>query len=88
MSSIKNKNNYTLFENYDKSSICGEEKHYHPNHNLADSKGCMKNSDMKEPFISLYSAVRMPFSPSRYDPNYKQPHLDGRCFCFGVPCTY
>ena len=79
-----NKSNYVFFENYDntKSSTCGADKHYHPNHILADKKGCMKDSDMKdsdmkEPFMSLYAAVRMPFSPGRYDPNYKQPFLAG-----------
>ena len=67
------KNNYALFENYDNTNpSCEKGKHYHPNHILADSKGCMK-----EPFMSLYAAVRMPFSPSRYDPNYKQPFLAG-----------
>ena len=75
---MSNKNNYVLFENYNNiNTSCGNGKHYHPNHNLADSKGCMKDSDMKEPFMSLYAAVRMPFSPSRYDPNYKQPFLAG-----------
>ena len=72
------KNNYALFENYDNTNpSCEKGKHYHPNHILADSKGCMIDSDMKEPFMSLYAAVRMPFSPSRYDPNYKQPFLAG-----------
>ena len=37
MSNIKTKNNF-----------CGDGKHYHPNHHLADSTGCMKNSDMTE----------------------------------------
>lgn len=73
------KNNYALFENYDNinSSKCGNGMFSIPNHILADSKGCMKDSDMKEPFMSLYAAVRLPFSPGRYDPNYVQPFLAG-----------
>ena len=75
---MSNKNNYVLFENYNNiNTSCAAGKHYHPNHNLADKKGCMKDSDMKENFISLYAAVRMPFSPGRYDPNYVQPFLAG-----------
>ena len=27
---------------------CGDGKHYHPNHHLAESTGCIENSDMKE----------------------------------------
>ena len=29
---------------------CGQGKHHHPNHSLADSSGCMNNSDMKESY--------------------------------------
>jgi len=29
---------------------CGDGQHYHPNHNLADSRGCMNNSDMEESY--------------------------------------
>lgn len=37
MSTIKTKNN----------NFCNNGKHYHPNHHLADSTGCMNNSDME-----------------------------------------
>lgn len=31
----------------------------------------------REDFVSLSAAVRMPFSPGYYDPNYKQPFWPG-----------
>ncbi len=34
-------------------------------------------SEQKESFLSLYAAVRRPFSPAYYDPNYVQPSFPG-----------
>ena len=43
-------------------------------HNLSNyNNSCI----VKENFISLSGAVRRPFSPSYYDPNYKKPYLSG-----------
>lgn len=78
MSNIKIKsNNYATGATYDGSSKCGANSHYHPSHPKSDTKGCMRDSDMKEKFISLSGAVRRPFSPAYYDPNYVQPRVAG-----------
>lgn len=78
MSNIKiRSNNYVTTETYDGSSKCGINSHYHPAHSKSDTRGCMRNSDMKEKFISLSGAVRRPFSHLYYDPNYIQPLMDG-----------
>jgi hypothetical protein len=43
----------------------------------SESRNHMKGSITEENFVSLSAAVRRPFSPAYYFPNYKQPHLDG-----------
>jgi len=40
-------------------------------------KDSIPNLNIEENFVSLSSAVRRPFSPSYYFPNYIQPHVDG-----------
>jgi hypothetical protein len=70
-------NKYPTFETY--KGVCPSGYHHHPGNPKSNSKGCMKNSDMKEKFggFSLSAAVRRPFNQSRWDPNYKEPVVAG-----------
>lgn len=63
---------------------CCRRKHTVANKNLIDTSvyqpKIMKHKDndlqYRERF-SLFASVRPPYSPSRYDPNYKKPQIEG-----------
>ena len=72
MSNIKSRHeNYSILLTYDQPHVRKTEL-------LSGNCGCKVSKDqLQEDFMSLYAAVRPPWSPSRYDQNYKQPKLDG-----------
>lgn len=72
MSNIKTRRNkYVTMKTYNMEPDCMLAKHHQPTTNSGGY------TDVGEKFISLSASIRRPFSPSYYNPNYKQPHVAG-----------
>jgi hypothetical protein len=64
---------YSSLLNY--NSRCPPGYHYHPGHPKSDSRGCMKNSDMK--YLEEFKNNKYCPAGYHYDPNNKQSDKDG-----------
>ncbi len=66
-----NRTSYTVLGRYN-GTKCSKSNYLE----FSDGKGWDKFED-RENFLSLYAAVRRPFNPAYWDPNYVQPFMPG-----------